>query len=76
MGCYEFSKLSRKEQESLWIDPNWVAQEKFNGVRLILHFVSRCWGVLPTPGNERERPTVVWNSPTTCFYETSSPPYG
>lgn len=39
MLCVDYWGLHPKEQDALWNDMNWVAQEKLNGVRLILHFV-------------------------------------
>lgn len=40
MLCYNYCDLTRREQDSLWKDKNeWIAQEKLNGVRLIIHFV-------------------------------------
>jgi ATP-dependent DNA ligase len=40
MLAFAYWDLRPDEQEGLWRDNNtWVAQEKFNGVRVILHFV-------------------------------------
>jgi hypothetical protein len=39
MLCYDFWKLPPREQIALWRNDGWLAQEKLNGVRLILHFV-------------------------------------
>src|SRR5580704_6981231 len=40
MLCAEYHRLLPKAQEQIWRDDNgWVAQEKFNGERAILHFV-------------------------------------
>jgi ATP-dependent DNA ligase len=40
MLCRSYGDLSQKEQDALWKDGNdWLAQEKLNGVRLILHCV-------------------------------------
>jgi hypothetical protein len=39
MLAYDFYAIREREQRSIWNDPDWIAQEKINGVRLILHFV-------------------------------------
>jgi hypothetical protein len=40
MLCAEYHRLAPKAQEQLWRDDNgWIAQQKINGERAILHFV-------------------------------------
>jgi len=39
MLCFAEWNLKESEREHMWISPNWIAQEKLNGVRLIVHFV-------------------------------------
>lgn len=40
MLCYDFWQLHPREQEALWKDGNdWAIQQKFNGCRLLLHFI-------------------------------------
>jgi ATP-dependent DNA ligase len=40
MLCFPYSHLKPTEQNELWQDDNcWLAQEKLNGVRIVLHFV-------------------------------------
>jgi len=39
MLAFPFEKLRPKEQDQLWTSPDWFCQQKFNGVRTILHFV-------------------------------------
>jgi ATP-dependent DNA ligase len=40
MLCTEYYRLLPKAQERLWRDDNgWIAQEKRDGIRLVLHFV-------------------------------------
>jgi hypothetical protein len=39
MHCFNYHALKQKEQRSIWNDPNFIAQEKLNGIRAILHFV-------------------------------------
>jgi hypothetical protein len=40
MLCYPYWNLRPHEQEAIWKDGNnWVAQEKINGCRVVLHFV-------------------------------------
>ena len=39
MQCFDYWNLSAKEQRAVWKSGDWVAQEKLNGVRLVLHFV-------------------------------------
>jgi len=39
MLAYDFWKFSPREQLALWRNDGWLAQEKINGIRLILHFV-------------------------------------
>jgi hypothetical protein len=38
MLCHDFWLLHPKQQKMLWRNPDWVAQEKINGVRAILVF--------------------------------------
>lgn len=39
MLCFAEWNLKPSEAEEIWKSPNWVAQKKFNGCRLVLHFV-------------------------------------
>jgi ATP-dependent DNA ligase len=39
MLCFPIWDMELPEQEKVWTSPNWVAQEKLNGCRLVLHFV-------------------------------------
>lgn len=40
MFCFPYWELSPKEQDQLWKDGNdWIAEQKWNGVRVILHFI-------------------------------------
>jgi len=44
MLCFAEWNLKDSEREHMWVSPNWIAQEKLNGVRLIVHFVKdRGW---------------------------------
>lgn len=40
MQCFNYWDLSSREQSTRWADHNqWIAQEKLNGCRVILHFI-------------------------------------
>jgi ATP-dependent DNA ligase len=39
MQCFAEWNLEDSEREAIWDSPKWVAQEKLNGCRIILHFV-------------------------------------
>lgn len=39
MLCYDYWKIHPKQQEAIWKNADWIAQEKLNGCRLIIHFV-------------------------------------
>jgi len=40
MKCFSYYDLSQREQDALWADKSgWVVQTKFNGQRLILHWI-------------------------------------
>lgn len=39
MVCFDYWNLDPKQQAAIWNDHNWIAQQKLNGCRLILHFV-------------------------------------
>lgn len=40
MVCFDYWNLDPKQQAAIWTDTNWIAQQKLNGCRLILHFVT------------------------------------
>lgn len=39
MKCFAIWNMSEAEQEEIWNSSNWIAQEKLNGCRMIMHFV-------------------------------------
>lgn len=39
MQCFAIWNLKPEEEVKCWSNPNWIAQEKLNGCRIILHFV-------------------------------------
>lgn len=39
MLCCDYWRLGDKLQKVIWKDHNWIAQQKINGIRLIVHFV-------------------------------------
>jgi len=48
MKAYRYDKLSTEYKENLWLSDSWVAEEKFNGWRMMITFIPgsglRFWG--------------------------------
>ena len=39
MLCFDYWKLKPKQQRTIWDNCDWIAQEKINGIRVVVHFV-------------------------------------